>query len=75
MINNRYFIIPNEESLKSSILNIILGTYEEQRYSLDNTKLVIKLADNDLENYPILSNYTEYTHDEIIIELQKSEWN
>ena len=50
----------------------IVGNHQEQRSSLDNTKLVIKLAEGDNNNYVELIPYTEYTQAQILVELQKN---
>ena len=80
----RYFIVelPNENVIHS--LEVCIGDNDTQRYSLDNSKLYVKtnamLLNNKIDSGtpmniiipPGLS--TEYTLDEILIELQKPEW-
>ena len=74
-IKNRYFIIdlPNPNMLQ--IYDIVVGDTTTQRTSLDGTKIMVKLPEGDDTNYGILQNATEYTHEEIIIELAKPEWS
>lgn len=73
-ITNRYFFIEASDVNLDSILNVIVGTLDEQRYSLDNTKIVVKLHDGDYSDYAFLAIYPEYNHEQVLIELQSAEW-
>jgi len=57
-----------------NLIGKIVGNFQEQRTSIDNTLVLIKLADGDENDYTELASYTEYTYEEILIELQKPEW-
>ena len=72
---NRYFIanIPNPNM--SQVYDLVVGEESTQRFSLDGTQVVIKLPLGDDNNHGVLSNATEYTHAEILIEMNKPEWN
>lgn len=72
---NRYFIIDLTIENMMAMIGKIVGNFQDQRTSLDNTKLLIKLAIGDENNYTELAPYQEYTHEEILIELQKPEWS
>ena len=61
--------------LMFNLIGKIVGNFQDQRTSLDNTLVLIKLADGDENNYTELAPYQEYTHEEILIELQKPEWS
>ena len=71
---NRYFIanIPNPNM--SQIYDLVVGEESTQRFSLDGTKVVVKLPVGDDSNHGVLQNATEYTHAEILVEMQKPEW-
>ena len=74
-MENRYFIanVPNPNM--SQIYDIVIGTEASQRFSLDGKKVVVKLPLGDNTNYGVLQNATEYTHENILIEMEKPEWN
>ena len=74
MAHNRYYTINNNDPNKAEILNITVGLPTTQRYSLDGLQLVIKLYQNDHEQYPQLSQYTEHSHDAILTIMQAPEW-
>jgi hypothetical protein len=71
---NRYFIltVPNENM--TQIYDLIIGDESTQRYSLDGSKIVIKLPVGDNENHGILQNAIEYTHEQIRLEMAGPEW-
>lgn len=71
---NRYFIIEKTDPNYNTIIDCMVGNEETQRESLDGTKVVVKLPLNDVENHTCLNGITEYSHSEILVELQKPEW-
>tara|TARA_Y100000385_G_C13031952_1_gene611174 strand:- start:341 stop:619 length:279 start_codon:yes stop_codon:yes gene_type:complete len=73
-ILNRYFIINADDPSMGKIDHVIVGTVESQRYSLDGTKLVVKLHKGDYSDYDFLAEYTEYDHDAILEQLNTLEW-
>lgn len=75
MLRNRYFIVNIPNPNMSQIYDLVVGTESTQRFSLDGTKVVVKLPLGDETNYGILQNATEYTHSEILIEMAKPEWS
>ena len=68
MINTTYVIVPTDEitdSMYDSSLNDVI------RYSLDQSKAILKF------NTPfpdVAKGYKKYSHEEILEELQGSEW-
>jgi len=74
MSHNRYFIIKADDANIQEINAVIVGTPESQRYSLDLTKIVVKLHDGDHSEYQFLADYPEHNHDEILILLNSPEW-
>lgn len=74
MYLNRYYILPVPNN-HSQLWDIVVGTEETQRYNNLNNKMVVKLYMGDDTNHAILNGFTEYTHAEIITELEGSEWN
>ena len=71
---NRYFIIESTNPNLNQIEEVIVGKIGTQRYSLDLSKLVIKLHKGDNNIYPFLDASEEYNHDEILETLNTSEW-
>jgi flagellar basal body-associated protein FliL len=75
MIEQRYFIIPLSMELMFNLIGKIVGNFQEQRTSLDNTLVLVKLAEEDTNDYPELANYTEYNRAQILTILQTPEWS
>ncbi len=73
-MENRYFIISASDVNLSEIISVSVGDLETQRYSLDNSQIVIKLHKEDTNNYPFLSQYHENTHSEILEHMNSPEW-
>jgi len=71
---NRYFIANVHNPNMSQIYDICVGKESTQRFSLDGTKVVVKLPLGDTNNYGVLTTAIEYTHAEILIEMAKAEW-
>jgi hypothetical protein len=71
---NRYFIanVPNPNM--SQIYDICIGGNVSKRFSLDGSKVVVKLPLGDENDYGVLQNATEYTHEEILEVLNGNEW-
>lgn len=74
MAHNRYFIIDSNDPNMDEIINVSVGELDTQRLSLDGTLMVIKLHDGDHDDYSFLSQYTEYSHEEILPIMASSEW-
>lgn len=70
---NRYFILPcpNENS---SIWDIVVQDESKVRKNLAGTKMVVKLCKGDDANHAMLNGKQEYTHEEILQELNTAEW-
>lgn len=73
MIKNRYFILPNPNP-HSSLWDIVVEREDTIRTNLLGNKMVVKLYVGDTANHPILNGITEYTHSEILTELNSPEW-
>lgn len=74
MAHNRYFIIDSNDPNKEAIFSFSIENEDSCRCNNDKTKIVIKLFEDDHEQHSELSSYTEYSHDEILTEMQNSEW-
>ncbi len=74
MAHNRYFTIEANDPNLDQIAQVIVGDLDTQRYSMDQTKMVIKLHEGDHSEYGFLAQYQEYNHDQILDVMQTSEW-
>ena len=74
-MENRYFIISALDTNLTEIISVSVGSLETQRYSIDESQIVIKLHKGDTENYPFLSQYYDNTHTEILQLMNGPEWN
>ena len=74
MAHNRYFIIDAADPNKDVIMQYVAQTGQKQRSNLAETKIVVKLHEEDHEDHPELVGYQEYNHEEIIIALDNDEW-
>lgn len=72
MILNKYFILPNPNG-NSAIWDIVLQTPESVRTNVQGNKMVVKLPVG-IDSHPLLNAYPSYTHEEIRIEMAKTEW-
>lgn len=72
--NNRYYIINAEDPNISEIEDVIVGQPDTQRYSIDNTKIVVKLHQNDHSDYIFLEPYNEENHSQALIIMGTPEW-
>ena len=61
------------EPALNAILTHCIGTAESQRKSIDGTKTVVKLPVG-AEIPSVLKNKKVYSHSEILVEINKSEW-
>ena len=73
-MENRYFIISASDTNLTEIISVSVGDLETQRYSLDNSQIVIKLHKEDTNNYPFLSQYYDNNHTEILQLMNSPEW-
>lgn len=74
MAHNRYYIINADDPNMNDINDIIVGRPDTQRYSIDNSQIVVKLHEEDHNDYPVLSEYTKYNHENILIVMSTPEW-
>ncbi len=74
MAHNRYYTIQSDDTNMSDIDQVIVGSADTQRHSIDKSKIVIKLHEEDHHNYSFLSQYTEYNLSDITELLDNSEW-
>jgi hypothetical protein len=74
MAHNRYFIIDAADPNKDAIMQYVAQTNDKQRCNIAETKIVIKLHNGDHSNHAELAGYEEYTHHQILEELNNSEW-
>jgi len=74
MAHNRYYIINASDPDILQIEEVIVGTIQEQRPSVDEVQMVVKLHEEDHNDYPILSQYTEYNHESILTIMRTPEW-
>jgi len=74
MVHNRYFIVEANNPNLPQIFEVTVGAVLNQRYSIDTTKVVVKLHQGDHSNYPFLSGIEEYTHSEILEIMHTPEW-
>ena len=72
-MNNRYYILPYP-NVNSAIWDIIVETPETLRTNLQGNFCVVKLYIGDETQHPILNGFTEYTHEEILVEMTTPEW-
>jgi hypothetical protein len=73
-MHNRYYIVDANDPNMDEIINVSVGELDTQRLSLDGTLMVIKLYNGDHNDYSFLSQYTEYSHEEILPIMASSEW-
>ena len=71
---NRYYIIKSNDPDMKLISEVIVGLPSNQRYSVDKTLIVVKLYKEDHHQYEFLKKYKEYSHKEIIEELDNQKW-
>lgn len=74
-MNNRYFIGIFPHNQMAAIYDIIVGEPETQRKNNLNNKVVVKLLLGDTQTHAALNSFQEYTHAQVLVELQKPEWN
>ena len=74
MAHNRYYIVNADDPNLSQIEAVIVGLPSTQRYSVDGTQIVVKLHEENHNDYPVLSQYTEYNHENILTVMRTPEW-
>jgi len=72
MIRNKYYIIPT--ALPNNIKSHIVGGGDTSRTNKTGTKAVVKRFVTDNEDRPQFNAFREFTHAEILVELEKPEW-
>ena len=72
--SNRYYIVAADDSNLNDIINISVGSDNTQRYSLDESEIVIKLHKHDHKDYPFLKEYKKYNHNSILEVMQTDKW-
>jgi hypothetical protein len=71
---NRYYIVDANDPNLNDIINVSVGELATQRYSINQQKILIKLYIDNHNDYTFLSQYTEYTHEEILPIMYTTEW-
>tara|TARA_R100000234_G_scaffold114313_1_gene89375 strand:- start:272 stop:493 length:222 start_codon:yes stop_codon:yes gene_type:complete len=71
MNNRKYIIITNAEVASVDFSQVLETSANTLRYNNDGTKTFVKFDGN---TPGFLNGKTQYTHDEILIELSKSDW-
>ena len=71
MNNRKYTIITKEEVVSIDFSQVLETSANTLRYNNDGTKTFVKFEGNTPS---FLDGKTQYTHDEILTELNKSEW-
>jgi len=71
MNNRKYTIITKDEVVSVDFSQVLETSANTLRYNNDNTKTFVKFDGNTPS---FLNGKTQYTHDEILTELNKSEW-
>lgn len=74
MIQNKYYILSLPEPAINNIFKDCVGSIETQRKSVNGNKYVVKTPENTSIKPQSLNNFQAYTHEEILIELAKPEW-
>lgn len=74
MAHNRYYIVEANDPNLSDIEQVIVGEPTTQRYSINGSQIVVKLHENDHSNYSFLEQYEEFDHEQILIEMDTSNW-
>lgn len=75
MAHNTYFILEPPYSDIQEIIRVTVGKFEDQRASIDKTKLIVKLPEEDsAEKYDFLKDLTSYSHSEILQIVAGPEW-
>ena len=74
MSHNRYFTIQAKDPNIDKIMLVCVGELNTQRPSVDKTKLIVKLPDDDHNDYDFLAKYPELDHDKALELVQTSEW-
>lgn len=73
MADNRYFVISATDPNLSTILSYTVES-SLRRSREDGDKGIVKLASGDTNDYPELSIYVEYTHQQMRVFLMPEEW-
>ena len=71
MNNKKYIIITKDEVTNVDFSQVLETSANTLRYNNDGTKTFVKF-EGDTPSF--LNGKTQYTHDEILTELNKSEW-
>ena len=71
MNNRKYIIITNAEVASVDFSQVLEPSANTLRYNNAGTKTFVKFDGNTPS---FLNGKTQYTHDEILIELSKSDW-
>ena len=71
---NRYYIVNSNDENLDKIFTFAVTNQTSARYSLDGSKVLIKLKSCDKCIYDELSNYTEYVDGEIHSEIESDSW-
>ena len=55
-------------------MELVVQTGQKQRCNFAETKIVVKLHEEDHEQHEVLDQYQEYNHEKILIALDNNEW-
>jgi hypothetical protein len=74
MAHNKYYIVNSNDINLPQIETVIVGLPATQRYSLDNTKIVVKLHSDDHTEYPFLLTYSPLNNEQTLVIMASAEW-
>ena len=74
MVHKRYFAVNLDDENLNEIIQICVGTLEKQRKNILKTKIIVKLYQDDNNNYEVLEPYTELNHSQSFALMQTEEW-
>ena len=72
-MNNRYYILPYP-NVNSGIWDIVVESPATLRTNNVGNFCVVKLYSGDEQQHQLLNGFTEYTHEEILVEMATPEW-
>jgi len=70
---NEYYIIPLN-LLKNPLLGAVVQDADTVRKNIAGTHCVVKTYDGVVD-HPALTAHTKYTHEEILVEMNKPTWS
>ena len=71
-LNKKIYVIINTEDITDSMIEASLNDSDTLRYTADGSRAILKFN----TKFPdVMKSYKKHTHDEILIQLRKPEWN